>query len=156
MASSNESATPGYEPISRLGHVLVEYNDCSYLVGGLDSNDQPISLSVVDVFDPTTLKWQRHNTMGVIPKEISYAAYATTTHFLYIFGGYLEKKKINTLVMLNLKSFQWSFIDQINAPSNRSSAKMVADGNRLLLYGGWNDKNYDLNDLHIFSLQDGK
>lgn len=156
MASINEAAISGHEPMPRLGHVLVEYEGCSYLVGGLDNNDQPISLSEVDIFDPTTLKWQCHNATGDIPKEISYAAYVTTKNFLYIFGGYSKKQRINALVMLDLKSLQWSFIYQRNAPSARSSAKMVADGERLLLYGGWDAKNYDLDDLHIFSIQDGE
>ena len=57
-------ATPDYEPQLRAGHALVEYNGCTYLIGGQDSNEEPIDPSLVAVFDPATLKWQRRTTTG--------------------------------------------------------------------------------------------
>ena len=58
-------ATPDYEPQPRRGHALLEYNGCTYLIGGEDSNDEPIDTSMVAMFDPATLKWQRCTTTGI-------------------------------------------------------------------------------------------
>ena len=57
-------ATPDYEPQPRTGHALVEYNGCTYLIGGADSNEEPIDPSTVAILDPATLKWQRRTTTG--------------------------------------------------------------------------------------------
>ena len=66
LSSSPQStmATPDYEPQPQDGHALVEYNGCTYLIGGEDSNKEPIDPSTVAILDPVTLKWQRRTTTG--------------------------------------------------------------------------------------------
>ena len=146
-----------YEPAPRTGHALVEYKGRTYLVGGQYYNSQPISPSSIDIFDPTTFKWQQCNTSGDIPEEVSYTAHATVGNFLYFFGGRLGEQRIGIMRVLNLESLKWSSVEPRNIPSPRSSAKMVADGvDKLLLYGGIDNRNQRLSDLHMFSIKDGE
>lgn len=146
-----------YEPASRKGHALVEYMGKAYLVGGKTFNDQAISLSSIDVFEPTSFKWQQCSTSGDIPEEVSHAAHATVGNFLYLFGGYLGVQRSGAMRLLNLESLRWSPVHQKNILSPRSSARMVADGvDKLILYGGTNARDQYFSDLHIFSIKNGE
>ena len=157
MASANKgTGTLGYEPQRRTGHALVEYKGCTYLVGGRGSNGQPIDLSLVEIFDPTTLKWQCHTTTGEIPNEAYRAAYAVVCNCLYVFGGLVNGEVSNALWRLDLESFQWSSVQQTNKPQPRRAAGMVADKEqRLVLYGGIDEDGLKT-DLSIFSISDGE
>ena len=157
MASTDRgAAAPGYEPQPRTGHALVAYKGCAYLVGGQDSNNQPISLSVVEVFESTTLKWQCHMTTGETPKELFDAACEVVHNCVYFFGGKVNGRVSNALWRLDLESLHWSSIQQANKPPPRHFAGLVADKEqRLVLYGGESDYE-TLNDLHIFSMKDGE
>ena len=149
-----------YEPASRRGHAFVEYKGKTYLLGGWggqDSHYKSISLSSVDIFDPTTFKWQQCNTSGDIPEEVSYTAYATVENFLYLFGGFLRHQVIGAMHVLDLESLKWLSVKQKNAPLPRAFAEMVADGmDKLLLYGGTNARDQDFSDLHVFFIKDGE
>ena len=157
MASTGDgAATPGYEPTPRYGHAFVEYKGKTYLVGGLNNYSQPISLSSVEVFDPTTLKWQHRKTTGQIPERISYSAYTTVKQHLYLFGGPFPEN--STLRCLDLETMRWTSVEQTNHPSPQNFGVLVSDNERLALFGGRNTCNstYDLSDPHIFSIKDGE
>ena len=158
MASTNGGvATSGYEPQPREGHALVEYKGCTYLVGGHDFDDRPIDPSLVEMFDPTTLKWQRHTTTGVGPEEVYVAACAVLRSCLYFFGGSVKGRASNALWRLDLESLQWSLIQQTNTPLPRYYAGLVADKEqRLVLYGGKRNSSETLSDLYMFSVNDGE
>ena len=158
MASTDRgAATPGYEPQPRSGHALIEYKGCTYLVGGRDSNKKPIGLSSVEVFNPTTLKWQRRTTSGETPVEVFRAACAVVHNCLYVFGGIVYGNVSNALWRLDLESLQWSPIQQANKPPPRHSAGLVASKQqRLVLYSGEGANNATLGDLHVFSIKDGE
>lgn len=146
-----------YEPAPRKGHTLVECKGQIFLVGGRDYDAQPIPLSLIDTFDPTTYRWQQCHTSGDIPEEVCNTASATVGNFLYLFGGRLGEQRIGTMCALDLKSLKWSSVNQKNGPSSRSSARMVAYGmDKLLLYGGTDAWGQDFSDLHIFSITDGE
>ena len=157
MASTGDGATtPGYEPTRRCGHAFVEYKSKPYLVGGVDHNPQPISLSSVEVFDPTNLKWQYRRTTGQIPENIFYCAYTTVKQHLYLFGGGFIGKQNNTLWCLDLETMRWTHVKQTNAPSPRNFGGLVSDGSeRLIMFGGRDISYRDHSDLQIFSIKDG-
>ena len=95
--------------------------------------------------------------MGEIPHELFSIAYINIGNSLYLFGGYADNLKINSLWKLDLDSLVWTSVNQKNAPLPRSAGRMVADGEeRLILFGGKDQKNCALNDLHIFSIKDGE
>ena len=158
MASTDRgAATPGYEPQPRSGHTLVEYKGSTYLVGGRDSKGRPIGLSLVEVLNPTTLKWQRRTTSGETPVDVICAACAVVHNCLYVFGGFGYGEVSNDLWRLDLESLQWSPIQQANKPPPRHSAGLVADKQqRLVLYGGQGPSTEILEDLHVFSIKDGE
>lgn len=153
MASPGDDAdTPDYEPTPRWGHAFISYNGLAYLVGGVH-----INLTYVDVFNPATLKWQQQQTSGDTPIELSYMAFTKVDTSLYFFGGGgVGHKKNNATTRLNLESLKWECLQPRHAPSPRGSSRMISDGERLYLLGGNNDRGDDLNDLHIFSINDGK
>ena len=158
MASTDRgAATPGYEPQPRWGHALVEYKGCTYLVGGRDSNKEPIGLSSVEVLNPTTFKWQRCTTSGETPVEVFRAACAVVHNCLYVFGGDVYGEVSNALWRLDLESLQWSPVQQANKPPPRHSAGLVADKQqRLVLCGGVGVNGGTLEYLHVFSIKDGE
>ena len=157
MAFFNDPIIHYNEPAPRTGHAFVEYKDSIYLVGGRYCDSQPISPSSIDIFDPTTFKWQQCNTIGDVAEEVSYTAYATVGNLLYLFGGYLGKEIIETMRVLDLESLKWSSVKQNNVPSPRYSAKMVIDGvDNLFLYGGIGGIHQTFSDLYIFSIRDGE
>ena len=158
MASTDRgAATPGYEPQPRKGHALVEYKGCTYLVGGRDSKGRPIGLSSVEVFNPTTLKWQRRTTSGETPVDVFHAACAVVRNCLYVFGGGVYSSVSNALWRLHLESLQWSPVQQTNKPPPRRDAWLVADKQqRLVLYSGEGANDETLKDLHVFSIKDGE
>ena len=156
MASTNDRAsTSDYEPAPRAGHALVVFKSKIYLIGGLGTNGEAISLSSLEMFDPTTLKWQCCKTMGAnIPMEICATAYAISKDVLYLFGGYLRGRFVNSFVKLDMESLEWSSISQRNVPEPRKYASMIVDGeDNLLLYGGVGDNGRIFNDLHIFFIK---
>lgn len=158
MASySNGVDTSAYEPLPRRGHAFVEYKGKMYLVGGYHGG-HPITLSSIDVFDPTTLQWQCCKTKGSsIPMEVSSMAYSMNDHILYLFGGYLGDKHVNNFIMLDIESLEWSTIQQRFAPAPRAYARMITMGDdRLLLYGGEGANGKINTDLHIFSIENGE
>ena len=151
-------ASPISEPTPRSGHALIAHSGRTFLVGGRYSNDKPISLATVDIFDHALYRWQSKSTRSFsTPTELHCAAYATVSNLAYFFGGYSGQKYVNTMVALDMESLEWSFIEQRNPPAPRAFARMVAvddHGDRLLLYGGMTKKT--LTDLHIFSINDGR
>ena len=153
MASPDDgAATPGYEPAPRYGHALVSHNGLTYLVGGLN-----IDLTSVDVFNPTTLKWQCQQTTGDTPAELFRMAHAKAGTLIYFFGGGgCWSLKRNAMTTLHLETLRWERLQPQHAPSPRVEAKMISDGERLYLFGGKDDSNRKLTDLHIFSIKDGE
>ena len=157
VSTGDGAATPGYEPTQQRGHAFVEYKGLTYLVGGVDHNNQPIGLSSVEVFDPTKLKWQHCKMTGEIPEIIFFSAHSIVKQHLYLFGGGFSGKRNNTLWCLDLETMRWTRVKQTNAPSPRAFGGLVSDeGERLLLYGGKDTSGHDINDLHIFSIKDGE
>ena len=158
MASTNNRATfSDYEPTPRYGHALVAYKSKTYLVGGYGSNGKAISLSSIDIFDPTILKWQHHRTTGDGPMAAFATAYAINKNFLYFFGGYLGYQHVNSFFKLDLESLKWSSISQSYTPKPRAWAKMIVlNEDNLLLYGGEDASGILLTSFHIFSISKGE
>lgn len=154
MASTDNGVA--YEPTHRRGSALVEYNGLTYMVGGVKDNSQPFSLSAVEVFDPTSLKWQQWETTGEIPERIFFSAYTTVKQCIYFFGGGFQRKQNNTLWCLNLESMLWTCVHQTNVPSPRNFGGLVSDGERLVLFGGQDPSNRKHTDVNVFSIKDGE
>ena len=150
-------ASIDYEPPPRVGNTLINHEDYVYLVGGRGSDYEPVPLSSVEVFDPSTLKWHRRQARGEIPESIAFSAFANWNNLLYAFGGRIAHQRFNTLSQLDLKTLQWSSIKQKNEPAPRNSAGMVCVENQyLVLYGGIGSGGKILEDLHIFTINNGK
>lgn len=157
MASPDDIATTSsYEPARRQGHVLFSHNSLTYLVGGQKVAEH-IDLAYVDVFNPLTLKWQRQQTTGDTPAQLSFTAHAKVGTSVYFFGGGgFKSQNNNTMTILDLESLRWKNLQPQHVPSPRAGAGMISDGDRLYLHGGRDDRHNALSDLHIFSISDGE
>lgn len=73
------------------------------------------------------------------PKPRTNAAYAfdESRQLIYMFGGYDETSELNDFWVFDLNTHEWSPMENMNGPSQRSGAKMVFDsvGNQIFIIG---------------------
>ena len=140
-------------------------------------------LSVVEVFDPQTLLWERKHTTGNPPLGVYWNAYSTQEKHMHTFGGYCGHGKCyhNSVHQLDVIAMQWREMMPSNpgdSPMKKWQCGMVSfslgEENYLCMFGGWgvlspNHKNMEhefvadranlgcvwSNELHFFNLTKG-
>jgi hypothetical protein len=65
----------------------VEVKGSVYIWGGEDSDGNPYSASLVEVFNIRTGHWEQRNAHGVGPIGVIYSAYTTIGEKLHTFSG---------------------------------------------------------------------
>lgn len=141
-----------YEPQGRFDHCSAIINGKQYTYGGNFGAAGSPSLSVVEIFDPLTEKWQQIPTSGQPPPGYIHAACAVIGVCLFHFGGYSMSRLYNTIHRFDTTDHTWNRVFAANpreAPPAMRYVKMISyDGN--LLVTGWTSK------LHCFNVHSSK
>lgn len=130
-----------YEPSKRYLHcsAVVQKKWINY--GGKLQNDEGLSPSVIEEFDPIQKVWRQRQTFGDCPPGYIGSAAASIGSKFYVFGGLNEKEYFNTIHQLDFRTFEWIRLDPSNTdgvcPIPKIGAGMVSFDNRLLVtFGG--------------------
>lgn len=189
--SEHDDHYHSYQPTPRWGHSAATINGKLYIWGGCMENlpkvhssaEKTQLLSIVEVFDPHTLLWERKHTTGNPPLGVYWNAYSTQEKNMHTFGGYCGHGKCyhNSVHQLDIIAMQWREM----MPSNPGDSPMkkwqcgmasfsLGEENYLCVFGGWgvlspNHKNMEhefvadranlgcvwSNELHFFNLTKG-
>ena len=163
-----QASSLSYEPQGRFDHWSVIINGKQYTYGGNCGASGSPSLSVVEIFDPLTEKWQQVPTSGQPPPGYIHSACAVIGVYLFHFGGHDTSRRYNTIHRFDTTDRTWSQLFPTNpqeAPPPTSNTKMVSYDEKLLVTsgdythhlghgrsreGGWTSK------LHCFNVDSSK
>lgn len=154
-----------YEPAPRHGHGAVEYNGKVYMWGGKDESWNIYPATDVEIFDICTLLWEKKPSSGTPPPAVVYNGYTRLGSSLYTFGGWREVEskndiRCNSLHKLDLKTLVWKKLTPKNpseGPSAKEGSVMIPLGkDKLIVFGGMTADNQYTNELHVYSLNEGK
>ncbi|CAH4036449.1 unnamed protein product [Pieris brassicae] len=114
----------GSPPVGRDFHTALAYGDRMYIFGGRSelsrphSNDQEYYCDLVYYFDTLTETWVKVKARGVKPDGRRSHSSWIHNDFMYIFGGYNDRKKThyNDIHRYSLLSNHWEFINVYGTP----------------------------------------
>lgn len=107
-----------------------------------------VACDTLTIFNTRTLEWSTPPVSGVIPYAKDGHSACVIKDKMYIFGGfeYLTDQYSQEVHCLNLKSYEWRFIDAKGTPpSHRDFHTAVAVGDRMYVFGGRGDLNSPYN-----------
>lgn len=117
------------------------------------------------VYNTEKAEWKRISSPNQPGPRASHQAVATTTGFLFLFGGeFVSPNESNffhykDFWMLDLKTHEWEKLEIKGKPSPRSGHRMTRWKQYLVLFGGFFDQVHDtkyLDDLWLFDTQEFK
>lgn len=157
---NNESKGPE-EPVPRRYHSAVVHKSSIFIYGGIPSTEVPdpeVEQAIAYKFNFNSKAWTRSPTHFLSSNPFSFA-YAHSTivynNMMYLFGGrnYKTGAYLSGLWCLNLESFNWKRQELKGyVPVHREHAVMVLhQRSSIVLYGG-RYQNENLNDLHIYRI----
>lgn len=145
--------TTGQIPSPRSHHTLFIRGYSLYVFGGL-TDDGKLSHDL-HCLELDKKEWHYIHTSGCPPQgRLDYAG-SLIGHFLFVFGGYDGKVRLNDLFLLNLDTMIWSEpLTYGNIPSKRMGHAVTSVGNMVVLFGGddGNKHRLLLNDVYTFDL----
>ena len=142
MASPPGHPPSQYEPAGRWGHCSTFIDGKYYTYGGHFGAGGSPPLSMVEILDLVTEKWQQIPTAGETPPGHMNASCAVIGTSLFHFGGRDGYKYYNTIHCLETSKLMWRANPADNprhAPMSKSGAGMVVVGNILIITGGYGD-----------------
>ena len=142
MASPPGQPLLQHEPVGCWGHCSAIVDGKQYTYGGDCGAGGSPPLSVVEILDLVTEKWQQMPTTGETPPGHIAVSCAAVGTYLFHFGGSDGYKKYNTIHCLEISKLKWRATPAANpreAPIPKSGAGMVVIGNILIISGGVGD-----------------
>ena len=129
-----------YEPQGRFWHCSAIVDGKQYTYGGHRGAGGSPPLSMVEILDLVTEKWQQIPTTGETPPGHMNASCAAVGTYLFHFGGRDGYKYYNTIHCLEISKLTWTATPAVNprqAPIPKYGAGMVVIGNILIISGGF-------------------
>ena len=150
-----------YEPLPRSQPAAVAVDNKLCMWGGWagpKEKSQEVSQHV-EVFDITTELWEQKPNHGTPPPGLWAIAYTVVGSCLFVFGGYDEVSRHNSLFKLDLCTFHWEQVRISNpssGPRRKSGCRMVSYAdNQLVIFAGYTGRAYT-DELHVFDLDKGE
>ena len=137
-----------YEPVGRFAHCSTLISGKYYTYGGNFGTGESPPLSLVEILDLGTEKWQQIPTLGERPPGHLGASCVVIGVGLFHFGGDGESGFCNTIHCLDTINLAWRAIPATNpqgAPMPKSYAGMLVYENTFVISGGYGD----LQDHHL-------
>ena len=128
-----------YEPQGRFSHCSAIVDGKQYTYGGYFGAGGSPPLSMVEILDLVTEKWQQIPTTGEAPPGYMDASCAAVGTYIFHFGGRDANKYYNTIHCLEISKLTWRATPAVNprqAPIPKYGAGMVVIGNILIISGG--------------------
>ena len=142
MASLPGQPLSQHEPVGRWGHCSAIIDGKQYTYGGHFGAGGSPPLSMVEILDLVTEKWQQIPTTGETPPGHIAASCAAVGTYLFHFSGRDEYNNYNTIHCLEISKLKWTTTPAANpreAPIPKNGAGMVVIGNILIISGGVGD-----------------
>ena len=140
MASPPGHPPSQYEPAGRWGHCSAFIDGKYYTYGGHFGAGGSPPLSMVEILDLVTEKWQQIPTAGEAPPGHISASCAVIGTYLFHFGGSDRYKYYNTIHCLETSTLTWSAVLPANsqeAPMPKCDSGMLIYANNLVVAGGY-------------------
>ena len=149
-----------YEPLPRAGHAAVAVDNKLHMWGGWAGSEEKSREAAqnIEMFDISTELWEQKPTRGA-PPALCDTAYTVVGSCLFVFGGYDGNSYNDSLLKLDLHTFQWEHVQVSNpssGPQRKRGCRMVSyKDNQLVIFAGsmgsvWTDE------LHVFDLEKGE
>jgi len=140
-------------------HSAVTFGDKIYMFGGYDGVSQHFYLSC---YDTVSNSWSFPTTSGPSPQSRTNHSAVAIGSKMYMFGG-MYKDAPDRLVFLNDMfcldmtdgQLKWTRLPQTgDVPAPRCGHRLLAFGNRLVLFGGGCGEQWDrkFSDVHVFDI----
>ena len=152
-----------YEPLPRSSHAAIAVDNKLHMWGGWHGSKEKSQevADKIEMFDISTELWEQKPTHGTPPPGLYDTAYTVVGSSLFVFGGSDGVSHHNTLFKLDLRSFQWEWVQVSNpssSPQKKDSCMMVSYGyNQLVIFAGYTATGGGRTDeLHAFDLDKGE
>ena len=149
-----------YKPLPRAGHAAVAVDNKLHMWGGWAGSEEKSQETAqnIEIFDISTELWEQKPTRGA-PPPLCDTAYTVVGSCLFVFGGYDGNSYNDSLLKLDLYTFQWERVQVSNpssGPQRKRGCRMVSyKDNELVIFAGsmgsvWTDE------LYVFDLEQGE
>ncbi|OTF78681.1 kelch domain-containing protein [Euroglyphus maynei] len=105
-------------------------------------------------YDPDTNQWEWPQQSGQIPSARAACAASKIGHHIFLFGGRMNRERMNDMYMLDMRTMRWTQIQPNNVEHvvrGRSWHTLTPVSDQMLvLYGGFSHDNQPLKDCWIF------
>ena len=131
-----------YEPQGQIWHCSVIINGKQYTYGGQFGAGGSSPISMVEILDLATEKWQQIPTTGETPPGHISASCTAVGTYIFHFGGRDRYKYYNTIHCLEISKLMWRANPADNprhAPMSKNGSGMVVVGNILIISGGFGE-----------------
>ncbi|KAK1800805.1 hypothetical protein P4O66_005989, partial [Electrophorus voltai] len=143
----------GVVPTEREGHTLCVVKGKLYLFGGSSHPQAEECLPGVYCFDIVTLRWEQLKTGGVPLKSLRHSSAALGDN-IYVYGGILDGRPTDNLMMFNTVSMIWTPIKATGAlPSARYNHTCAVVNEQIFLFGGCGGDGSYQQDIHILNTE---
>ena len=143
MAAIHPPSSNHYEPEARFWHCSAFVNGKIFMYGGHIIGPRRLTQppTVVDVFEPTTEKWDQITTTGPPPPGFIHASCTVIGMYLYAFAGRDWIGFFNNIQELNTTNLKWTQLNDANqgeAPMLKTSTAMISYNEKILItIGGY-------------------
>ena len=162
MTESNFNEHIEWKPVKMHGeipgqvshHQSVVYGKNMYLIGGT-MNGRDYVCSQMSRLDLQTLNWDVIQTRGSgdMPQCIDEHSACADGSKVYVFGGFEDGERVNSVHVFDLELHQWSTCAFSGvAPKPRAGHSAVLYQGSLYIFGGKDDENKKLNDMWKFDI----
>ena len=131
-----------YEPAGRWCHCSAFISGKYYTYGGDCGAGGSAPISMVEILDSVTEKWQQIPTTGETPPGHMNASCAAVGTYIFHFGGQDRYNYYNTIHCLEISKLTWSAVLPANsqeAPMPKFDSGMLIYANNLVVVGGYGD-----------------
>uniref|UniRef100_A0A5K3FRE0 Kelch repeat protein n=2 Tax=Mesocestoides corti TaxID=53468 RepID=A0A5K3FRE0_MESCO len=145
MPAQRKHATSAYDMTLHMDWTNAVFNDCIYMIGGVNANDRPTSL--VDIMKPLTRSFVKAPSM----KQARFkAAAATKDTQILVFGGFCHQKALSSCERFDILANRWTRLPDM--PTSRfDSAAINIPNVGIVVVGGRQTGDYTLDTAELLT-----
>ncbi|CAD8162651.1 unnamed protein product [Paramecium pentaurelia] len=134
----------------RKEHACVYLDGFVYAIGGYDGSAKQM-LSCCEKYSLVSDEWKIIDPLQ--KQKCAFAAAAAINKFIYVFGGFDGRERLNTIERYSVKENQWKVLDVKFKQGFSNAAAISYDDNKILILGGGSNQGFSY-DLQVYDVNE--
>ncbi|CAD8167625.1 unnamed protein product [Paramecium octaurelia] len=134
----------------RKEHACVYLDGFVYAIGGYDGSAKQM-LSCCEKYSLVSDEWKIIDPLQ--KQKCAFAAAAAINKFIYVFGGFDGRERLNTIERYSVKDNQWKVLDVKFKQGFSNAAAISQDDNKIFILGGGSNQGFSY-DLQVYDVKE--